>query len=100
SQSKNFELFHNRNHRYSCFKSKTPLQLVQEDGSVPILPPPKFTLPEIDYIPDGTISLIRFIRSDRKLDILGEHFELPKSLIYTAFPKIKKLMISNSYKAP
>jgi hypothetical protein len=40
-------------------------------------------LPSIDYIPDGTISLIRFIRSDRKLDIFGEHFELPKALIYT-----------------
>jgi hypothetical protein len=57
--------------------------MVQEEGFVPILPPPKFTLPHIAYIPDGTISLIRFIRSDRKLDIFGEHFELPKALIYT-----------------
>jgi hypothetical protein len=40
-------------------------------------------LPTIDYIPDGTISLVRFIRSDRKLDIFGERFELPKALIYT-----------------
>jgi hypothetical protein len=40
-------------------------------------------LPRIDYIPDGTISLIRFIRSDRKLDIFGERFELPKALIYS-----------------
>jgi hypothetical protein len=37
----------------------------------------------MDYIPGGTISLIRFIRSDRRLDIFGEHFELPKALIYT-----------------
>ena len=36
-----------------------------------------------DYIPDGTISLIRFIRSDRKLDIFGEHFGLSKDLVYT-----------------
>jgi hypothetical protein len=50
---------------------------------VPILPPSKFKLPKIDYIPEGTISLIRFVRSDRKLDIFGEHFELPKELIYT-----------------
>jgi len=34
-------------------------------------------------ISDGAISLIRFIRSDQKLDIFGEHFELPKSFIYT-----------------
>jgi putative transposase len=47
------------------------------------MPPPQFSLPSIDFIPDGTISLIRFIRSDRKLDIFGEHFELPKDLIYT-----------------
>lgn len=37
----------------------------------------------MDFIPDGTVSLIRFIRSDRKLDIFGERFELPKGLIYT-----------------
>jgi len=37
----------------------------------------------MNFIPDGTISLIRFIRSDRKLDIFGERFELPKALIYT-----------------
>ena len=47
------------------------------------MPLPQFSLPSIDFIPDGTISLIRFIRSDRKLDIFGEHFELPKDLIYT-----------------
>jgi len=43
-------------------KAKTPLQMVQEAGFVPILPSPKFKLPKLDYIPDGTISLIRFIR--------------------------------------
>jgi hypothetical protein len=59
------------------------LQFIQEQGFTPIRPPAKFKLPTLDYIPDGTISLIRFIRSDRKLDIFGEHFELPKELIYT-----------------
>lgn len=83
SQSKSFELFHNRNHRYSCLKGKTPLQMVQEAGFVPIVPSSKFKLPKLDYIPDGTISLIRFIRSDRRLDVFGEHFEVPKALIYT-----------------
>jgi hypothetical protein len=83
SQSKKFELFHNRNHRYSCLKGKTPLQLFQEVGFVPILPLPKFKLPKLDYIPDGTISLIRFIRSDQRLDVFGEPFELPKALVYS-----------------
>jgi hypothetical protein len=40
-------------------------------------------LPKIDYIPDGTISLVRFIRSDQNLDIFGEHFKVPKELIYS-----------------
>jgi len=83
SQSKNFERFHNKNHRYSYLKGKTPLQFIQEAGYTPMFPPPKFALPNLDSIPEGTISLIRFIRSDRRLDIFGEHFELPKTLIYT-----------------
>jgi hypothetical protein len=45
--------------------------------------PPRFKLPEISNIPDGTISLIRFIRSDQVLDVFGEHFLLPRDLIYT-----------------
>jgi hypothetical protein len=84
SQAKNFELFHNKNHRYSCLKGKTPLQVVQENGFRPILPPPRYQLSQIGpEIPEGTISLIRFIRSDRKLDIFGEHFPVPKTLIYS-----------------
>jgi hypothetical protein len=39
----------------------------------------------IDHIPDGNISLIRFIRSDRKLDIFGEKFEVSKDLVYSVF---------------
>jgi len=40
-------------------------------------------LSELDHIPDGNIILIRFIRSDRKLDIFGEKFEVPATLIYS-----------------
>jgi hypothetical protein len=83
AQAKNFELFHNKNHRYSYLKGKTPLQRIQEEGFTPILPPPRFQLPDLDYIPEGTISLIRFIRSDRKLDIFGEDFEVAKELVYS-----------------
>jgi putative transposase len=84
SQSKNFELFHNKNHRYSCLKGKTPLQVIQENAFRPVLPPPRYQLFQIGpEIPEGIISLIRFIRSDRKLDIFGEHFPVPKALIYS-----------------
>ena len=44
---------------------------------------PNTKLPKIDYIPDGTIHLVRFVRSDRKLDIFGEKFEISKELVYS-----------------
>jgi hypothetical protein len=40
-------------------------------------------LPQLDYVPDGEIVLIRFIRSNRKLDIFGEKFEVLKDLVYS-----------------
>ena len=40
-------------------------------------------LPQLNAIPDGDIILIRFIRSNRTLDIFGEKFELPNYLIYS-----------------
>lgn len=83
TQSKTFQQFHNKHHRHSRLKGKTPFQVFQESDYIPIQLSPRFTLPNIDHIPDGTISLLRFIRSKRKLNIFGEHFELPKDLIYT-----------------
>ena len=40
-------------------------------------------MPKLDFLPDGTISLIRFIRSDRTLNIFGEKFEVSKNLVYS-----------------
>ena len=40
-------------------------------------------LPQLDYVPDGEIVLIRFIRSDCKLDIFGEKFQVAKDLAYS-----------------
>jgi hypothetical protein len=82
-QSKNFQRFHNLHHRYSCLKGKTPLEVVAAEDFKPITIGPNRKLPVIDYIPDGKISLIRFIRSDRKLDIFGEKFEVTKDLVYS-----------------
>jgi hypothetical protein len=60
------------------------LQVIQENGVRPIFPPPRYQLSQIGpEIPEGTISLLRFIRSDRKLDIFGEPFTVPQSLIYS-----------------
>ena len=82
-QSKNFQRFHNRHHRYSCLKGKTPFEVIATEDFRPVTLGANTRLPVIDYIPDGNISLIRFIRSDRKLDIFGEKFEVSKDLVYS-----------------
>ena len=35
-----------------------------------------------DYIPEGNVILIRFIRSNRMLDVSGEKFIVSKELVY------------------
>ena len=40
-------------------------------------------IPKLDEIPDGNIILIRFIRSNRQLDIFGEKFKVSKDLVYS-----------------
>ena len=82
-QSKNFQRFHNKHHRYSCLKGKTPLEIVRADNFKPFTIAPGTKLPQLDYVPDGEIVLIRFIRSDCKLDIFGEKFQVAKDLAYS-----------------
>ena len=82
-QSKNFQRFHNKHHRYSCLKGKTPLETIEKEHFKPNSLGPNTKLPELDYVPDGDIVLIRFIRSDRILDIFGEKFLVPERLVYS-----------------
>jgi len=82
-QSKNFQRFHNKYHRYSCLKGKTPLEFIRKDGYEPIKIGGNTKLPDLKTVPDGNIILIRFIRSNRLLDIFGEKFKVSKSLIYS-----------------
>ena len=67
-QSKNFQQFHNKNHRYSYLKGKTPLEIIEADEFKPLTLGPNTRMPKLDFLPDGAISLIRFIRSDRTLN--------------------------------
>jgi hypothetical protein len=82
-QSKNFQRFHNKHHRYSCLKGKTPLETIQKAGYKPDQLGANTKLPDLDTVPDGNIILIRFIRSNRILDVFGEKFKVSKSLIYS-----------------
>jgi len=82
-QSKNFQRFHNKHHRYSCLKGKTPLEVINNSDYKPIKPDANTKLPQLDEIPDGDIILIRFIRSDCRLDVFGEKFKVSKELVYS-----------------
>ena len=82
-QSKNFQRFHNKHHRYSCLKGKTPLEVTQKDRFKPVKLGGNTKLPDLDTVPDGNIILIRFIRNNRILDIFGEKFKVSKSLVYS-----------------
>ena len=82
-QSKNFQQFHNKNHRYSYLNGKTPLEVIEADKFKPLTLGPNTRMPKLDFLPDSAISLIRFIRSDRTLNIFGEKFEVSKNLVYS-----------------
>ena len=82
-QSKNFQSFHNRHHRYSCLKGRTPCEFSEQFEHVAHKLGPNTKLPDLDYIPEGNVILIRFIRSNRKLDIFGEKFQVSKDLVYS-----------------
>lgn len=82
-QSKNFQSFHNKHHRYSCLKGKTPVEVIKSFDFSPATIGANTKLPVLDIVPDGNIILIRFIRSNRMLDIFGEKFKLSKDLVYS-----------------
>ena len=82
-QAKNFQRFHNRHHRYSCLKGKTPDEVFLEHNFTPLVLGPNTRIPSIHTIPAGRVVFIRFIRSDRKLDIFGEKFMVQDELTYS-----------------
>ena len=73
-KAKEFELFHDQNHRYSTLEGMTPNQ--KFSGDIKLLPA-SFGLPEKLAIVPGYVHLVRFIRSDRVLDIFGEQYIMP-----------------------
>jgi len=73
-KAKEFELFHIQNHRYSTLEGMTPNQ--KFSGDIKLLPA-SFRLPEKLAIVPGYVHLVRFIRSDRVLDIFGEQYIMP-----------------------
>jgi len=83
NQAKRFERFHNQNHRYSCLKGQTPNEVLKNNKFPLRVFPDNFSWDSLKEKPkSGHIHLIRFIRSNRILDIFGEKFPVNKNLVY------------------
>jgi hypothetical protein len=78
-EAKNFEKYLNQNHHYSTLGGLTPNQKCS--GNIKLLPA-FFRLPNKLAICPGYVHLIRFIRSDRILDIFGEKYVMPGEVEY------------------
>jgi transposase len=78
-----FEQLHNSRYRYSKLEGRTPLTALQQARTTVRFPTaeqaPRLPLPKPDA---GSYHLVRFIRSDRRLDIFGERFLLPPEAEY------------------
>ncbi len=79
AQAKGFEVFHDNNHRYSTLEGSTPAE--KKSGDIRYLSS-DFKLPSRLGISDGYVHLVRFIRSNRLLDIFEEKFAMPVELEY------------------
>lgn len=75
-----FADFHNKNHRYSTQGSKYPNQIKSICQDYKLGP---INLEDPIPLIDGSVIFIRFIRSDRRLIILGTSFTVKQELIYT-----------------
>jgi len=78
-----FEEKHNSRYRYSKLGGQTPLTALQRAGQPLRFPTaelaPRVPLPKPET---GCYHLVRFIRSDRRLDVFGERFLLPPEAEY------------------
>jgi len=81
-EEKRFEVFHNNNHCYSVLKGMTPQAFEGSLNFRPNLLGQEFSAADVSYKREGKIHLIRFIRSDRILDVFGEKFLLKKDCQY------------------
>jgi putative transposase len=81
SESLRFEDRHNSRWRYSPLGGKTPMQSLEASRRKMNFPGPlrSGSLPKPK---SGQYHLVRFIRSDRMLDIFGEKFSMPAKAVY------------------
>lgn len=82
-ESLRFEARHNGRYRYSKLGGKTPAAALEASGVrlrfPPDTEPPRYPLPKPER---GRYHLVRFVRSDGRLDVFGEKFLAPPEAIY------------------
>jgi transposase InsO family protein len=85
-ESRAFEHRHNSTYRYSKIKGKTPLKALAAMEKKLIFPS-KSNAPRhpLDKPEEGCYHLVRFIRSDCRLNIFGEMFSAPPETQYEYF---------------
>jgi len=69
--------------RKTVLRGKTPDEFTKSYEYKPTTIGANTKLPDLDYIPDGNIIIIRFIRSDKTLSVFGENFQVSKDLVYS-----------------
>ena len=78
-----FEQRHNSKYRYSKLKGNTPLKALSGSNTKLRFPPdsepPKHRLEKPE---DGKYHIVRLIRSDQKLNLFGEYFQVPAEAKY------------------
>jgi transposase InsO family protein len=78
-----FEHRHNSTYRYSKIKGKTPLKALARSGRKLVFPNrEKAPQHPLEKPEEGCYHLVRFIRSNRKLNIFGELFTAPLETQY------------------
>jgi hypothetical protein len=83
SASRAFEAKHNSRYRYTKLGGQTPLMALRCQEQPLRFPaqedPPRLPLPKPAA---GRYHLVRFVRSDLRLDVFGESFKLPPEVEY------------------
>jgi transposase len=88
-----FEIFHNANHRYRATNGRTPAESTHEYQRR--TPRPLAELPQ-GWPLSGRVEFVRFIRSDRKLRLLGRTIPMPDTTTYEYVTAVLDLAIPNT----
>jgi putative transposase len=82
-KSLEYEYKHNASYRYSKLNMKTPIEALQKAGTKLVIPKAEVPQVPLKQPKQGYYHLVRFIRSNRRLDIFGEIFPAPAETEYS-----------------